>query len=108
MLWNICQNYNIEVAEKWYEHNRETGIDNGNTTFIWDMPVHTDREIKADRPDIVVKCKDEKSCLLIDVSIPSDKNTSVKIVEKLSKCNDLEIEIERMWGMKTTTVPVVT
>ena len=71
------------------------------------MPVHTDREIKANRPDIVVKRKDEKSCLFVDVSIPADKNTSVKIVEKLSKYEDLEIEIERMWRMKTTTVPVV-
>jgi len=41
------------------------------------------------------------------VSIPGDKNTSVKVVEKLSKYKDLEIEIERMWGMKITTVPVV-
>ncbi len=105
--WNICKNYNIEVVEKWYEHNPETVIDNGNTTVIWDMPVHTDREIKANRPDIVIKYKDEKSCLLIDMSIPADKNTSVKVVEKLSKYKDLEIEIERMWGMKTTTVPVV-
>ena len=66
-----------------------------------------DREIKANRPDIVVKRKDEKSCLLINVSIPADKNTAVKVVEKLSKYKDLEIEIQKMWGMKTTTVPVV-
>ncbi|XP_037772667.1 uncharacterized protein LOC119568279 [Penaeus monodon] len=71
------------------------------------MPVHTDREIKANRPDIIIKWKASKSCLPIDVSIPTDKNTSIKICEKLSKYKDLEIEIERMWGMKTTTVPVV-
>ena len=48
-----------------------------------------------------------KSCLLIDMSILTDWNTSVKVTEKLSKYKDLEIEIERMWGMKATTVPVV-
>ena len=81
---------------------------NGNTTVTWHMPVHTDQEVKANRPDTVVKRKDEKSCLLIDVSIPADKNTSVKVVEKLSKYTHLEIEVQRMWGMQTTMVPVAT
>ena len=76
-------------------------------TILWDLPVHTDREIKANRPDIILKCKDEKSCLLIDIAIPTDKNISTKVTEKLSKYKDLEIEIERMWGMKTKTIPVV-
>ena len=49
------------------------------------MPIQTDREIKANRPDIVIKKKQEKSCLLIDMSIPTEKNTSVKVTEKLSK-----------------------
>ena len=49
----------------------------------------------------------EKSCLLIDMSIPTEKNTSVKVTEKLSKYKNLEIEIERMWGMEATTIPVV-
>ena len=31
----------------------------------------------------------------------------MKIIEKLSKYKDLEIEIEKSWGMKTTTVPVI-
>lgn len=105
--WNICKSKNIQVTDKWYEHTPETITDNGDTTIIWDMPVHTDREIAANRPDIIVKEKHAKSCLLIDVSIPTDKNTSVKVMEKLSKYKDLEIEIERMWGMKTKTIPAV-
>ena len=72
-----------------------------------DMPIQTDREIKANRPDIVIKDKPKNSCLLIDMSIPTEKNTSVKVTEKLSKYKDLEIEIERMWGMEATTIPVV-
>ena len=41
------------------------------------------------------------------MAVPSNRNTSVKVAEKLSKYKDLEIEIARMWGMKTQIVPVV-
>ena len=39
--------------------------------------------------------------------IPLDTKTSVRTTEKLNKYKDLEIEVERLWGIKTTTVPVV-
>ena len=70
------------------------------------MPIQRDRVIEANRPDVVIKNKQEKSRLLIDISIPTEKNTSVKVTEKLSKYKDLEIKVERMWG-KATTIPVV-
>ena len=41
------------------------------------------------------------------MAIPYDRNTSVKVAEKLFKYNDLEIQIMKMWGLKTTTAPVV-
>ena len=67
-------------------------------TILYDMPIHTDREISANRPDIVIKNNRDKKCVLIDVAIPSDKNTSKKISKKLSKYKDLEIEISRECG----------
>ena len=39
--------------------------------------------------------------------MPSDNNTSTKVSEKRSKYKDLEIEIIRMWQMKTETIPGV-
>eukprot|EP00794_Sanderia_malayensis_P001842 gene1842-2074_t len=41
------------------------------------------------------------------MSVPSDKNISVKEFEKLSKYKDLEIEIRKMWSLKACTVPVI-
>ena len=72
------------------------------------MPIHTDREIKANRPDIVIKDHQEKTCLLlIDISVPADDNVCLKEMEKLSKYKDLEIEITRMWNLKTETIPII-
>ena len=58
------------------------------------MPIHTDRTIAANRPDTELKNKRDKTCLLIDMTIPLDTNTSVKTTEKLTKYKDLEIEVE--------------
>ena len=87
--WNICKELNINVEEKWYEHDPHTATERDNITILWDMPIQTDRELKFNRPDIVIKDKQEKSCLLIDMFIPTEKNTSVKVTEKLSKYKDL-------------------
>ena len=64
------------------------------------MPVQTDKEIMANRPDRVIKDKEERTCLLIDMFIPNEKNTSLKTVEKLPKYKDLKIEIEKPWKLK--------
>ena len=68
--------------------------------------IHTDRIIQANRPDIVVKNHNDKTCFPTDMSVPSDTNVSRKIFEKLSKYKDLEIEVTKMWHLKTT-LPVV-
>jgi len=47
-----------------------------------------------------VKDKKERTCLLVDMSIPTERNTSLKTLEKLTKYKDLEFEIEKMWGIK--------
>ncbi|XP_047480573.1 uncharacterized protein LOC125033233 [Penaeus chinensis] len=71
------------------------------------MQVYTDRTIKANKPDIIIKNKKEKSCMLIDMAVLPDRNTPVKVAEKLSRYKDLETEMTRKWGMKTQTVPAV-
>ena len=41
-----------------------------------------------------------------DVAVPADKNISLKEFQKLSKYKDLEIEVTKMWKLKTKTIPV--
>ena len=104
--WRICKHYHFPAADKWYEHKPEKVTDNETATVLWDMPVSTDKEIKANGPGII-KDKKEKKCIIIDMSLPSERNVSIKEVEKLSKYKDLEIEVTKMWEMKTSTAPIV-
>jgi len=53
---------------------------------------------------IIIK---EKACTLIDVAIPADRNVVHKEVEKKLKYKSLCIEIQRMWNLKCTIVPVI-
>ena len=87
------------MKERWYEHEPKTVTENDSVTILWDMPIHTDRTIAANRLDIVLKNKKDKTCLLIDMTTPLDTNTLVKTTEKLTKYKDLEIEVERMWEL---------
>ena len=79
----------------------------GDVTVLWNQAVHTNREVTSNRPDIVIKNKKEKTCTLIDVAIPADRNVVQKEAEKKLKYKSLRIEIQRMWNMKCTIVPVI-
>ena len=45
--------------------------------------------------------------IIIDMTVPSDRNIALKETEKKCKYKDLELEIQRMWHMKTVVIPVV-
>ena len=79
----------------------------GDVTVLWNQAVHTDREVTANRPDIIIKNKQEKTCTLIDVAIPADRNVVQKEAEKKLKYKGLCIEIQRMWNLKCTIIPVI-
>ena len=105
--WKICNHYNIETPEKWYEHKPLPVVDTPEVTIIWDFLIRTDRTIQVNRPDIVIKHKQNKTYQLIDMSVPSDSNISAKKFEKISKYKHLEIETAKMQKMNTKTIPVI-
>ena len=72
-LFNM--HYNIKANDKWYEHQPETVMENEKVTIPWYMQVHTNKTIKANKPDIIIKDRQGKTCMLTDMAIPSDQNT---------------------------------
>ena len=62
-------------CEKWYKYQSEPAKE---ATILLDFTIQTDRKIKNNRPDFVVKdFKRKKTSLLIDTAAPTD-NVSVK------------------------------
>jgi len=45
--------------------------------------------------------------MLIDVAISGDRNMIKKEAKKILKYKDLTIEIQHMWNVKTTMIPVI-
>ena len=74
MHYSICKALGIETTDKWYTHMPRPVCEEGDVTVLWNQAVHKDREVTANRPDIIIKNKKEKTCTLIDVAIPADRN----------------------------------
>ena len=105
--WKICNHYDIETRGKWYEHKLLLVVDISKVTILWDFPLKTDRTIQANKSNIVIKHQQNKTCQMIDMSVPSDSNISAKEFEKLNKYKDVEIESAKMWKRKTKIIPVI-
>ena len=105
--WKIRNHDDIEIPNKWYKYNPLPVVDIPKMTILRDFPIRTDRTIQANRTDILIKHKQNKTSQLRDMSVPSDGNISAKESERLRRHKDLEIEIAKMWKMKTKVLPVI-
>jgi hypothetical protein len=98
--YSVCKAVGIETTEKWDTHMLESVCEHEDVTVLSNQEAHTDREVLANRPDIIIKNRKEKTCILIDMAIPADRNVIRKEAEKILKYKSLFIEIQRMWNMK--------
>jgi hypothetical protein len=75
-------------------------------TILWNQQVHTDRTIPNNKPEIIIRDNEKRTCMLVDVAISGDRNV-IKKSEKILKYKDLTIEIQRMWNVNTKLIPVI-
>ena len=84
------------MADKWYTKTHiqarahththtHTEHENEDVTVLWNLGVHTDRKVPANRPVIINKNKKEKISILVDVAIHVDRNVMQKEAEKKPK-----------------------
>jgi len=59
--YSMCKAFGTETTDKWYTHIPKPVCEDGDVTLLWNQAVHTDREVTANRPDIIIKSKKEKT-----------------------------------------------
>ena len=64
--------------------------------ILWDFAIPIDRKIDANKPDIPIKDHKNKPCILTELMFLKGKNLPVVEFGKITKSEDLEIEIKRM------------
>jgi len=100
----LCNHLGIRTCDKHWFHTLQPVILAKNVKILWDFDIRTDHLISANRPDIVVVNNDCHSGILIDVAIPADANIVSKESEKISKYQDLCIELQKLWNLRTVKV----
>jgi hypothetical protein len=59
-------------------NNNVPAREHEDVTVLWNEGVRTDRDVTANRPDIIIKNKKDKTCILTDAAIPADRNVTRK------------------------------
>ena len=69
--------------------------------------MQTDRTVPNNKPDIIIRDYEKRTCMLIDVAVSGERSVIKKEAEKILKYKDLRTEIQRMWNVKTNLIPVI-
>ena len=103
---------NFESGYKWYKNEPESVSEDEDYKILWDLSIQTDHVIETWRPDLVVMDKKERSCKIIDFSVPGDSRIEGKEKDKIAKYQDLARELQfrilyKIWNVKVKIIPLV-
>ena len=89
-------------------NNPEAVLENNTHKLQWDFDIHTDHLISARRPDLIIINKKKRTGKIVDFAVPADHRIKIKECEKKDKYLDLARELEKLWNMQVTIIPIVT
>jgi hypothetical protein len=101
--FNIRKETGVKLDKNhWYKHVPKSVETNqgGTVTILWNQQVQADRTIPNNKPDIIIRDNEKRTCMIIDVAISGDRNVIKKEAKKILKYKDLTIETQCMWNVK--------
>ena len=71
-------------TKHWYEHVPKAveTTQGRKVTILWNQQVRTDRTIPNNKPDIIIRDNEKRTCILIDVTNSGGSNIIKKESEK--------------------------
>ena len=98
--WDRCE-------VKWVSHQPEPVLHNVKCKIPWEFAIQEEIEWKEHRrPDNLVIYKEKRECKIIDIAVPGDQNIKVKELEKITKYQDLRLQVQKFWHVKATVIPI--
>ena len=79
------EKHGLEHSEQWYQQRAEKVSENDKVKLFWDFNVVTDIVIEARRPDIMVLNEETKECLIMDIAVPGDGESTPKKTKRLRR-----------------------
>jgi len=70
--------------------------------------VQTDRNVPDHKPDIIILDNEKGTYIVINVAICGHRNLIRKEARRVRKHEDLTVEIQRMWNVKTKVIRITT
>ena len=105
--WELCKKLKFDHTNKLYMYNPESVLKNEMHKLLWDYDIQTDHLISAWRTDLIIIDHKERTCRIVDFSVPADHGVNIKECEKKDKCLDLAKKLKKLWNMKVTFILIV-
>jgi len=72
-----------QQKKHWYAHvPKSVETSQGDkVTISWKQQIQTDRTIPNNKPDVIIRDNEKRTCVLIDVAISGDRNVIKKEAE---------------------------
>jgi hypothetical protein len=67
----MCQKHGLQTKDKCIRphwHTPQAVLENGRVKLLWDFTIKTDYYLRHNRPDIVVREKEERICNVINIA----------------------------------------
>lgn len=92
----------------YYDYKARPVLENDTYKLYYDLSIHTDKTITANKPDLVLHNIKDKTAIFVDITHPNDHNINKAEEEKVKKYIPLSIEYKEIHRLKSVQIlPIV-